>query len=73
MKELAVIVEHFDKFPGVISKKWADYQLFKRAEGFLVLFFMGLISTYVLWNPMVVLKVLSSKLGKPRKLEKSVK
>ena len=30
IKELAVIVEHFDKFP-LISKKWADYQLFKRA------------------------------------------
>ena len=30
IKELVAIVEHFDKFP-LISKKWADYQLFKWA------------------------------------------
>jgi|SRR5436305_1389589 len=30
IKDLAVIVEHFDMFP-LITQKWADYQLFKQA------------------------------------------
>jgi hypothetical protein len=29
-KDLLVIVNHFEKFP-LITKKWADYQLLKRA------------------------------------------
>jgi len=30
LKDLTVIVDHFDKYP-LITQKWADYQLFKKA------------------------------------------
>jgi len=30
IKDLIVIIDHFDKYP-LISQKWADYQLFKQA------------------------------------------
>lgn len=30
VKDLAVIINHFEKYP-LITKKWADYQLFRQA------------------------------------------
>ena len=30
IKDLAVIIEHFDKYP-LITQKWSDYELFKQA------------------------------------------